>query len=160
MININIYQISGEAELNNIHKITRDKAIKLITQIQNIEEKYSHFDESYYHVIKLLENNGLLNNGSAYSELEEIYKYIASLIESTHPGLIPKFLVENWRTDMKVIVQNNQIEKAIKDLKRKLTKEGFFSEIKERRFYDKPSVQRKKKQAKAAKRRRKRLRRF
>ena len=61
---------------------------------------------------------------------------------------------------MKVIVQNNQIEKAIKDLKRKLTKEGFFSEIKERRFYDKPSVQKKKKQAKAAKRRRKRMRRF
>ena len=59
---------------------------------------------------------------------------------------------------MKVIVRDNQIEKAIKDLKRKLTKEGFFSEIKERRFYDKPSVQKKKKQAKAAKRRRKRLR--
>jgi len=61
---------------------------------------------------------------------------------------------------MKVIVRDNQIEKAIKDLKRKLTKEGFFSEIKERRFYDKPSVQKKKKQAKAAKRRRKRVRRF
>ena len=61
---------------------------------------------------------------------------------------------------MKVIVQNNQIEKAIKDLKRKLTKEGFFSEIKERRFYDKPSVQKKKKQAKAAKRRRKRMKKF
>jgi len=61
---------------------------------------------------------------------------------------------------MKVIVRDNQIEKAIKDLKRKLTKEGFFSEIKERRFYDKPSVQKKKKQAKAAKRRRKRVKRF
>jgi small subunit ribosomal protein S21 len=61
---------------------------------------------------------------------------------------------------MKVVVQNNQIEKAIKDLKKKLTKEGFFSEIKERRFYDKPSVARKKKQAKAAKRRRKRLKKF
>jgi len=61
---------------------------------------------------------------------------------------------------MKVIVRDNQIERAIKDLKRKLTKEGFFSEIKERRFYDKPSVQKKKKQAKAAKRRRKRVRRF
>ena len=58
------------------------------------------------------------------------------------------------------IVQNNQIEKAIKDLKKKLTKEGFFSEIKERRFYDKPSVQKKKKQAKAAKRRRKRMKKF
>jgi small subunit ribosomal protein S21 len=61
---------------------------------------------------------------------------------------------------MKVVVQDNQIERAIRDLKRKLTKEGFFSEIKERRFYDKPSVQRKKKQAKAAKRRRKRMRKF
>jgi len=61
---------------------------------------------------------------------------------------------------MKVTVQNNQIERAIKDLKKKLTKEGFFSEIKERRFYDKPSVQKKKKQAKAAKRRRKSMRKF
>jgi len=61
---------------------------------------------------------------------------------------------------MRVTVQNNQIEKAIRDLKRKLTKEGFFSEIKERRFYDKPSVAKKKKQAKAAKRRRKKMRRF
>ncbi|MBL7213992.1 MAG: 30S ribosomal protein S21 [Desulfobacteraceae bacterium] len=59
---------------------------------------------------------------------------------------------------MKVIVRDNQIEKAIKDLKRKLVKDGFFSEIKERRFYDKPSVQKKKKRAKAAKRRRKRMR--
>ncbi len=61
---------------------------------------------------------------------------------------------------MKVIVRDNQIEKAIKDLKRKLVKDGFFSEIKERRFYDKPSIQKKKKQAKAAKRRRKRMRNF
>ena len=59
---------------------------------------------------------------------------------------------------MKVIVHDNQIERAIKDLKKKLTKEGFFSELKERRFYDKPSVAKKKKQAKAAKRRRKRMR--
>ena len=62
--------------------------------------------------------------------------------------------------DMKVIVYNNQIEKAIRDLKRKLSKEGFYSEIKERRFYDKPSVQKKKKQAKAAQRLRKKIRKF
>jgi small subunit ribosomal protein S21 len=61
---------------------------------------------------------------------------------------------------MKVIVYDNQIEKAIRDLKRKLSKEGFYSEIKERRFYDKPSVQKKKKQAKAAKRLRKKTRKF
>jgi small subunit ribosomal protein S21 len=62
--------------------------------------------------------------------------------------------------NMKVTVHDNQIEKALRDLKKKLTKEGFFSEIKERRFYDKPSVQKKKKRAKAAKRRRKRMKRF
>jgi small subunit ribosomal protein S21 len=70
------------------------------------------------------------------------------------------FQREEWIDTMKVIVQDNQIEKALRDLKKKLTKEGFFSEIKERRFYDKPSVQKKKKQAKAAKRRRKRMRKF
>lgn len=61
---------------------------------------------------------------------------------------------------MKVIVRDNQIEKAIKDLKRKLTQEGFFAEIKDRRFYDKPSVKRKKKRAKAQKRRRKAMTEF
>jgi small subunit ribosomal protein S21 len=73
--------------------------------------------------------------------------------------LLRTFTHSSYRKEpMKVVVQDNQIEKAIRDLKKKLTKEGFFSEIKERRFYDKPSVQRKKKQAKAAKRRRKRMR--
>ena len=61
---------------------------------------------------------------------------------------------------MKVIVRDNQIEKAIRDLKRKLTKEGFFAEIKDRQFYDKPSLKRKKKRAKAQKRRRKAMKEF
>jgi small subunit ribosomal protein S21 len=61
---------------------------------------------------------------------------------------------------MQVIVHDNQIERAIRDLKKKLTQEGFFADIKERRFYDKPSVRRKKKRAKAEKRRRKVLNRF
>ena len=61
---------------------------------------------------------------------------------------------------MKVIVRDNQIEKAIKVLKRKLTQEGFFAEIQDRRFYDKPSVKRKKKRAKAQKRRRKAMKGF
>ena len=61
---------------------------------------------------------------------------------------------------MKVIVRDNQIERAIRELKRKLNKEGFFSELRERRFFDKPSVQKKKKQAKAARRRRKQLKKF
>lgn len=56
---------------------------------------------------------------------------------------------------MKVVVYNNQIEKAIRELKKKLSQEGFFTEVKDRRFYSKPSIRRKKKRAKAEKRRRK-----
>lgn len=59
---------------------------------------------------------------------------------------------------MRVVVKNNNIEKAMKELKKKLTKEGFFADLKERRFYDKPSVAKRKKWAKAAKRRRKKSR--
>ena len=53
---------------------------------------------------------------------------------------------------MKVKVFNNNIEKAIKDLKKKLSKEGFYAELKDRRFYDKPSVKKKKKALRAAQR--------
>ena len=56
---------------------------------------------------------------------------------------------------MQVIVQNNNLDGAIKTLMKKLVQDGFFAEIKERRFYGKPSVARKKKRAKAEKRRRK-----
>jgi len=61
---------------------------------------------------------------------------------------------------MQVIVYNNDMEKALKILKKKLRQEGFFSEMKERRFYDKPSVAKKKKRAKAQKRRRKEMKKF
>ena len=61
---------------------------------------------------------------------------------------------------MQVIVHNNQLEKAIRELKKKLDQEGFFTEIKGRRFYEKPSIQRKKKQAKAEQRRRKAMKNF
>jgi small subunit ribosomal protein S21 len=56
---------------------------------------------------------------------------------------------------MQVIVHNNNIDGAIKVLKKKLDQDGFFAEMKERRFYEKPSVAKKKKRAKAEKRRRK-----
>lgn len=56
---------------------------------------------------------------------------------------------------MQVIVHNNNIDGAIKVLKKKLDQDGFFAEMKERRFYEKPSVAKKKKRVKAEKRRRK-----
>ena len=53
---------------------------------------------------------------------------------------------------MEVKVLDRDIEKAIKILKNKLAKSGFFKEMKERRFYAKPSVKKKRKRAEAKKR--------
>ena len=45
----------------------------------------------------------------------------------------------------------NDIEKAIKILKRKVQNEGLLREIKTRSFYEKPSVKEKRKRAEARK---------
>lgn len=62
---------------------------------------------------------------------------------------------------MEVRVYDNDVEKALKVLKNKLSKSGFFKELKLRRAYEKPSVKKKRKAlearrrvAKAARRRR------
>jgi small subunit ribosomal protein S21 len=62
-------------------------------------------------------------------------------------------------TALRIEVVDNQIEPALKALKRELLKGGVFKEMKRRAFYEKPSVKRKRKQAEARKKRRKAARR-
>ena len=61
---------------------------------------------------------------------------------------------------MEVKVQNNQIENAIKSLKRQLMRDGILKELKNRRSYEKPSVKKKRKQREARRRRWKAARRY
>ncbi len=61
---------------------------------------------------------------------------------------------------MEVKVQNDQIENAIKSLKRQLVKDGILKELKNRRSYEKPSVRKKRKQREARRRRQKAARKF
>ena len=60
---------------------------------------------------------------------------------------------------MEVKVFDNQVEQALKVLKREMLKGGLFKEMKRRAFYEKPSVKRKRKQAEARKKRLKALKR-
>jgi len=55
---------------------------------------------------------------------------------------------------LEVNVYQNQVDKALKVLKRQLTKEGLLKELKRRRFYEKPSIKKKRKQKEAKKKRR------
>ncbi len=54
---------------------------------------------------------------------------------------------------MEIRVNGNDLEKALKLLKRQLQKDGLLKEIKKRRYYEKPSVELKTKQREAQKRR-------
>jgi small subunit ribosomal protein S21 len=54
-------------------------------------------------------------------------------------------------------VTGNDVEKALKVLKRQLQKEGLFREIKQRSFYEKPSEKDKRKRREAQKKRLKAL---
>jgi small subunit ribosomal protein S21 len=60
---------------------------------------------------------------------------------------------------MKIDVRDNQIEPALKALKKLMLKDGLFQEMKRREHYEKPSVKRKRKQALARKKLRKALKR-
>ena len=61
-------------------------------------------------------------------------------------------------TPLDVRVYGNDIEKALKVLKRQLQKDGLFREIRRRSFYEKPSEKKKRKQRAAQKARKKALR--
>jgi small subunit ribosomal protein S21 len=60
---------------------------------------------------------------------------------------------------LEIKVFSRDIEKALRNLKKKLQVDGLFGELKKRRFYEKPSVKKKSKQMEAEKRRRKALKR-
>lgn len=88
------------------------------------------------------------------------------LMEGAQADLTGKtFLAEDDRGERKekvileIRVHDDNIEKAIKDLKRQLQKEGLFKEIKKRSFYEKPSVKDRRKRREAQKRRMKAQRR-
>ncbi|MDO3377628.1 30S ribosomal protein S21 [Geoalkalibacter halelectricus] len=59
---------------------------------------------------------------------------------------------------MEIKVHNDDLNKAMKVMKRKLQQDGFFRDLKKRRFYEKPSQRRKRKEEEAARRLRKKAR--
>ena len=56
---------------------------------------------------------------------------------------------------MQVIVRDNNVDQALKVLKKKMQREGVFREMKARRSYEKPSEKRARQKAEAVRRSRK-----
>ncbi|NDF13072.1 MAG: 30S ribosomal protein S21 [Proteobacteria bacterium] len=56
---------------------------------------------------------------------------------------------------VQIVVKDNNIDQALRVLKKKMQREGIFREMKQRRAYEKPSEKRVREQAEAARRARK-----
>ena len=56
---------------------------------------------------------------------------------------------------MQVLVRDNNVDQALRVLKKKMQREGLFREMKERRAYEKPSERRVRERAQAIARQRK-----
>ena len=56
---------------------------------------------------------------------------------------------------VQVVVQGNNVDHALRALKKKMQREGLFREMKLRRNYEKPSEKRKRRAAESDRRRRK-----
>ena len=56
---------------------------------------------------------------------------------------------------MQVVVRDNNVDQALRALKKKLQREGVFREMKLRQHYEKPSVKRAREKAEAVRRARK-----
>ena len=53
---------------------------------------------------------------------------------------------------LEIKVRNNNVEKAIRQLKKKVMKEGILKEIKMRQYYEKPTLKRQRKAKEGLKR--------
>ena len=56
---------------------------------------------------------------------------------------------------MQVSVRDNNVDQALKVLKKKMQREGLFREMRQRKFYEKPSEKRAREKAEAVRRARK-----
>jgi small subunit ribosomal protein S21 len=59
---------------------------------------------------------------------------------------------------LQVFVRDNNVDQALRALKKKMQREGVFKEMKRRRFYEKPSEKATREKAESERRRRKRIR--
>src|SRR5437879_8575154 len=110
--------------------------------------------------------------GEVVEESNETFPTIASAVAQGTKRLVQMNVVDRsepvrgYRStthlrgrSVRIEVVDNQIEAALKALKKQMQKDGLFQEMKRRDDYEKPSVKRKRKQAQARKKRRRALQR-
>ena len=84
--------------------------------------------------------------------LPEYRRFMANRI---HPVAADRFDEQETTRRMQIIVRDNNVDQALRALKKKLQREGVYREMKLRRHYEKPSEKRAREHAAAVRRARK-----
>ena len=71
---------------------------------------------------------------------------------------IPQLLIDMGLKNMYVSVRDNNVDQALRVLKKKMQREGMFREMKNRRAYEKPSEKKAREMAESTRRVRKLMR--
>ena len=61
----------------------------------------------------------------------------------------------DWRPSLQVLVRDNNVDQALRVLKKKMQREGIFREMRQRKAYEKPSERKTREKAEAIRRARK-----
>ncbi len=67
-------------------------------------------------------------------------------------------VIEEGSPLVQIVVRDNNVEQALRALKKKMQREGTFREMKRRKFYEKPSEKKARQKAEAVRRARKLIR--
>ena len=90
--------------------------------------------------------------GPSHSHLTATYYLNQSV---TLPGHGRRPVIQGDRVIVTIVVRDNNVEQALRALKKKMQREGTFREMKRRKFYEKPSERRARQKAEAVRRARK-----
>jgi len=77
------------------------------------------------------------------------------LVDPTGKLEVPRFETSRGKHLLQVLVRDNNVDQALRVLKKKMQREGVFREMKRRRFYEKPSEKTAREKAEAIRRARK-----
>ena len=90
-----------------------------------------------------------------YRQSTSLHRRSCYVLQARFLGIFFNCWREREQTPVQVIVRDNNVDQALKALKKKMQREGIFREMKLRRAYEKPSERRAREKAEAVRRARK-----
>lgn len=83
-----------------------------------------------------------------------LYVFMFTKIFNDNISMTNSWVIK-WENKLQVTVRDNNVDQALKALKKKMQREGIFREMKLRNHYEKPSVKKAREKAEAIRRGRK-----